>query len=92
MKISEVQQQILNLIDEKMTPEEAEKIRAISTSLNDAVKDEEELAKNHEDLRVKYINLVKNGAFGESEDKQLKEEKVPSLEDIAQKVISKRRK
>lgn len=91
MNLKETQKKILDLINENSTPEDAEKIRDISKELDKAIQTETELATKHEELRMKYVELVKNGGFGE--DKEPEEVKTPkSFEEIAQEIINKRSK
>lgn len=90
MNLKETQKKILNLINEKSTPEEAEQIRDISKELDAAIQTETELATKHEELRMKYVELVKNGNFGENkEPEEVKEPK--SFEEVAKSILSKRK-
>ena len=91
MNLKETQKKILNLINENSSPEDAEKIRDISKELDQAIQTETELATKHEELRMKYVELVKNGGFGE--DKEPEVEKTPkTFEEIAKEIINKRSK
>ena len=84
MNLKETQKKILNLINEKSTPEEAEQIRDISKELDAAIQTETELATKHEELRMKY------GNFGENkEPEEVKEPK--SFEEVAKSILSKRK-
>lgn len=92
MSLKETQTKILNLINEKTQPEEAEKIRDISKELDEAIKCETDFATKHEELRMKYVELVKNGGFGTDGDKKNEVKQPRTFEEIANEIILKRSK
>lgn len=87
--LKEVQTKILNLINENSSSEEAEKISAISKDLDSAIQDETAFAEKHEELRKKYVELVKNGNFGTEEN--VGEKKAKSFEEITKDIIKRRK-
>lgn len=62
--IKTLRESIQSLITEKSSPEEAEKIGKLSVALDNLEQEQNALIESKEELRKKYVESVKNSAFG----------------------------
>lgn len=90
MDLELLKKEINGLVDEKTTPEVAEKIGKLNAIVENLEKENNESIAKFEDLRKKYVNLVKDYPFTPSKEK--KEEDSPlSLEECASQVLKLRK-
>jgi len=87
---AKIRETLKSLITDKTSQEEAETIGALAKELEQAEADTNTLLEKHEELRQKYINAVKNSAFGDS-PKEEKPDAPKSLEDCINAEIEKRK-
>lgn len=91
MKMTKIQnsvEKIKSMINEKSTDEEIKSFQEIANNLESAMKDEEELAKKYDDLRSKYVEMIKNYSFPSEENKVEKNDSC-DLETIIRNVVKK---
>ena len=86
---AKLRETLKTLITDNTSQEDAEKIGAITKELEQAEADTNSLLEKHEELRQKYINAVKNSAFGES-PKEEKSNTPLTLEECINAEIEKR--
>jgi len=90
MDFTKIRELLKNLITDSTPTEEVEAIGKISGEVDNLESQEKELIQSHEDLRKKYIEVIKNtsfkGAPQEETDPQPK-----SLEECFQEQIAKRK-
>ena len=86
---AKIKEALKSLITDTTSQEDAEKIGAIAKDLDQAEAETNSLLEKHEELRQKYINAVKNSAFGES-PKEDKPDTPKTLEECINAEIEKR--
>lgn len=90
MDFSQIRKLLQDLITDSTPTEEVEAIGKISGAVDDLENQEKELIQSHEDLRKKYIEVIKQTSFKglpqEENDPQPK-----SLEECFQEQIDKRK-
>ena len=93
MDFSKIRNLVKSLVNDNTSTEEAEKIGKISGEIDNLEHEETELVTKHEELRVKYIEAIKNSSFtGEpKEDKTDDQPKPKSFEDCVNDVIANRK-
>lgn len=90
MDLAKLKDEIKGLLDDKATPELAEKIGKINATIETLEKSNEEDLAKFEDLRKKYVNLVKDYSFKIDGTPIEKEDESPkSLEECYEKIKSK---
>ena len=90
MDFTKVRELLKGLITDSTPTEEVEAITKVSVAVDELEKQEQELIQSHEDLRKKYIEVIKNTSFKGT----LNEEETPqpkSLEECFQEQIDKRK-
>lgn len=88
MDLSKIKEMLKGLITDSTPTEDVEKIGAISQELDNAEKDYTDLVAKQEDLRKKYIEVIKDTSFnGKPKDEP---EQPKSLEECIQAEIEKR--
>ena len=83
MDFKNIKKILSDLITDKTSPEDAEKIGG---AIKEVEKTEEEMtafAEKHEELRQKYVNSIKNSTFKEAPEEADPEPKFKSLDEIA---------
>jgi len=65
MNFTELRESLKSLITESTPIETAEKIGSAITQVEELEKDFQSLAQSKEDLRIKYVNAIKNNSFAE---------------------------
>ena len=88
MDLNKVRELLKGLITDSTTTEQVEQIGAINNELDNAEKDYTELMASQEELRKKYINVIKDTSF--SEKPKEAENKPLTLEECIQAEIDKR--
>ena len=83
MDFTKIESMLKGLINEKTTPEEAEKIAQINAELGNIKTSVTDFAVKHEELRQKYVNAVMNSTFKEAPKEEQEEPKFKSLDEIA---------
>lgn len=90
MDFNKVRELLKGLITDSTPTEEVEKIGKISGEIDNLENEEKDFIKSHEDLRKKYIEVIKNTSFkgtpNEEDNPQPK-----SLEECFQEQIEKRK-
>ena len=91
MDFNKVRELLKGLITDSTPTEEVEKIGKISGEIDNLEKEEQDFLKSHEDLRKKYIEVIKDTSFkGTPKEEGNPEPK--SLEECFQEQIDKRKK
>ena len=81
------------LINDKTAPEEAEKIGTLISGAEQLEGDHAKTTKAYENMRIKYIDSIKNGSVSTEEDNPIgKETKPKTLEECVEEQINKRSK
>ena len=88
MDLSKIKEMLKGLINDSTTTEQVEQIGAISQELDNADKEYTDLIAKQEDLRKKYIEVVKDTSFTQKPKDEPEQPK--SLEDCIQAEIEKR--
>ena len=88
MDLSKIKEMLKGLINESTTTEQVEQIGAINQELDNADKEYTDLVAKQEDLRKKYIEVVKDTSFTQKPKDGPEQPK--SLEDCIQAEIEKR--
>ena len=88
MDLNKIRELLKGLITDSTTTEQVEQIGAINNELDNAEKDYTELMASQEELRKKYINVIKDTSF--SEKPKEAENKPLTLEECIQAEIDKR--
>lgn len=90
MDFNQVRELLKGLITDSTSTEDVEKIGKISGAIDELEKDELALINSHEDLRKKYIDVIKDTSF-KGQPKQEENPQPKSLEECMQEVISQRK-
>ena len=88
MDLSKIKEMLKGLINDSTTTEQVEQIGAINQELDNADKEYTDLIAKQEDLRRKYIEVVKDTSFTQKPKDEPEQPK--SLEDCIQAEIEKR--
>ena len=88
MDLSKIKEMLKGLINDSTTTEQVEQIGAIKQELDNADKEYTDLIAKQEDLRKKYIEVVKDTSFTQKPKDEPEQPK--SLEDCIQAEIEKR--
>lgn len=88
MDLSKIKEMLKGLINDSTTTEQVEQIGAINQELENADKEYTDLIAKQEDLRRKYIEVVKDTSFTQKPKDEPEQPK--SLEDCIQAEIEKR--
>lgn len=62
-KLEELQQKIAEMLTDKTSPEDAEKIGRLNNLVEEAKKEEADLISAHAELKGKYVSLIKETGF-----------------------------
>ena len=89
MDFAKIRELIKGLVNDSLPTEEVEKIGAVVQEVDNAEKEFNEFVENHDNLRKKYIEAVKNSTFKEAPKEEQDQPK--SLEDCLQEQIAKRK-
>ena len=90
MDFNKVRELLKGLINDSTPTEEVEKIGKISGEIDNLEKEENDFIQKHEELRKKYIDVIKDSSFKPSNEDEDKE-KPKSLEECFQEQIDKRK-
>ena len=90
MDFNQVRELLKGLITDSTPTEDVEKIGKISGAIDELEKEELALIDSHEDLRKKYIDVIKDTSF-KGQPKQEENPQPKSLEECMQEVISQRK-
>ena len=90
MDFIQVRELLKGLITDSTPTEDVEKIGKISGAIDELEKEELTLINSHEDLRKKYIDVIKDTSF-KGQPKQDENPQPKSLEECMQEVISQRK-
>ena len=88
MDLSKIKEMLKELINDSTTTEQVEQIGAINQELDNAEQEYTDLIAKQEDLRKKYIEVVKDTSFTQKPKDEPEQPK--SLEDCIQAEIEKR--
>ena len=89
MDYNQIKELLKGLITDSTPTEDVEKISKISLAIEEKEKDEQTLINSNEDLRKKYIAVIKDASFkGEQKDDTPQPK---SLEECMQEVLAKRK-
>lgn len=88
MDFIKIKELLKGLITESTSTEEAEKVGAITQEVDNAEKEYAGFVEKHEELRKKYIDVIKDTSFKEKPKEENPDPK--SLEDCIQEQIAKR--
>ena len=88
MDLSKIKEMLKGLINDSTTTEQVEQIGAINQELDNADKEYTDLIAKQEDLRKKYIEVVKDTSFTQKPKDEPEQPK--SLEECIQQEIEKR--
>ena len=83
MDLTKIETMLKGLINDKTSPEDAEKIAEINAELGKVKTKMTDFAAEHEELRQKYVNAVMNSTFKEAPEEAKEEPKFKSLDEIA---------
>ena len=90
MDFNQVRELLKGLITDSSSTEDVEKIGKISGAIDELEKEELTLINSHEDLRKKYIEVIKDTSF-QGKPKGEENPQPKSLEECMQEVIAKRK-
>ena len=90
MDFNQVRELLKGLITDSTSTEDVEKIGKMSGAIDELEKEELTLINSHEDLRKKYIDVIKDTSF-KGQPKQEENPEPKSLEECMQEVISQRK-
>ena len=90
MDFNKVRELLKGLITDSTPTEEVEKIGKISGEIDNLEKEEQDFLKSHEDLRKKYIEVIKDTSF-KGAPKEEDNPQPKSLEECFQEQIDKRK-
>ena len=90
MDYAKILEGLKGLINDKTSPEDAQKIAELSKQVETAKSENDDLIIKHEDLRTKYVEALKQSVFSQNPQDSHKEEKPKTLEECINEVISKR--
>ena len=88
MDFIKIKELLKGLITESTSTEEAEKVGAITQEVDNAEREYAGFVEKHEELRKKYIDVIKDTSFKEKPKEENPDPK--SLEDCIQEQIAKR--
>ena len=88
MDFNKIRELLKGLITENTSTEEVEKIGAINQEVDNAENEYTSFAGKHEELRKKYIDVIKDSSFKEKPKEENPDPK--SLEECIQEQIAKR--
>lgn len=88
MDFIKIKELLKGLITESTSTEEAEKVGAITQEVDNAEKEYAGFVEKHEELRKKYIDVIKDTSFKEKPKEENPDPK--SLENCIQEQIAKR--
>ena len=91
MDFNKVRELLKGLITDSTPTEDVEKIGKISGEIDNLEKEEQDFLQKHEDLRKKYIEVIKDTNFKPSKNDE-DNPQPKSLEDCFQEQIDKRKK
>ena len=90
MDYAKILEGLKGLINDKTSPEDAQKIAELSKQVETAKSENDDLIIKHEDLRTKYVEALKQSVFSGTPQDNHDEEKPKTLEECVNEVISKR--
>lgn len=90
MDFNRVRELLKGLITDSTPTEEVEKIGKISGEIDNLEKEEQDFLKSHEDLRKKYIEVIKDTSF-KGAPKEEDNPQPKTLEECFQEQIAKRK-
>lgn len=90
MDFNKIRELVKGLITDSTPTEEVEKIGKISGEIDNLEKEEKDLITAHEDLRKKYIDVIKDTSF-KGAPKEEDNPQPKSLEECFQEQIAKRK-
>lgn len=90
MDFNQVRELLKGLITDSTSTETVEQIGKINAGIDELEKEELALISSHEDLRKKYIDVIKDTSF-KGQPKQEENPQPKSLEECMQEVISQRK-
>lgn len=90
MDFNQVRELLKGLITDSTSTETVEQIGKINAGIDELEKEELALINSHEDLRKKYIDVIKDTSF-KGQPKQEENPQPKSLEECMQEVISQRK-
>ena len=90
MDFNQVRELLKGLITDSTSTETVEQIGKINAGIDELEKEELALISSHEDLRKKYIGVIKDTSF-KGQPKQEENPQPKSLEECMQEVISQRK-
>lgn len=90
MDFNQVRELLKGLITDSTSTETVEQIGKINAGIDELEQEELALISSHEDLRKKYIDVIKDTSF-KGQPKQEENPQPKSLEECMQEVISQRK-
>lgn len=90
MDFNQVRELLKGLITDSTSTETVEQIGKINAGIDELEKEELALISSHEELRKKYIDVIKDTSF-KGQPKQEENPEPKSLEECMQEVISQRK-
>ena len=90
MDFTQVRALLKSLITDSTSTEEAEAIGKLSGEIDNLEKQDNEFIQSHEELRRKYIEVIKDTSFA-GKPKEEQEEKPKTLEECINEQIDKRK-
>lgn len=90
MDFTQVRELLKGLITDSTSTEEVEKIGKISGEIDNLEKQDKEFLQSHEELRKKYIDVIKDSAFI-GKPKEEETPKAKTLEECIQEQLDKRK-
>ena len=90
MDFNQVRELLKGLITDSTSTETVEQIGKINAGIDELEKEELALINSHEDLRKKYIEVIKDTSF-KGQPKQEENPQPKSLEECMKEVIAKRK-
>lgn len=89
MDWNKLKEGLKGLITDSTSTEDVEKITRLAKDVESAEAESNDMLQKHEELRVKYIEAVKNSTFTEKPKEENPQPK--SLEECIQEVVAKRK-
>lgn len=89
MDFNKIKELLKGLITDSMSTEDVEKVGAITQEVDNAEKEYTGFVEKHEELRKKYIDVIKDTSFKEKPKEDNPDPK--TLEDCIQEQIAKRK-
>ena len=90
MDYAKIIEGLKGLINEKTSPEDAEKIANISKEVEGAKKEHEDTLIKHEELREKYVKALQQSVFNDKPNNPQSEDKPKTFEECVNEVLAKR--